>query len=313
MAKGWPVGSIAKFNVAFDEPAYNERCSKKSGWRSNWEAWVPSQGKNITGGSFYMKITESGKLWLVGKILYTNGIAEVTHDDVRIKTKFASQPSTEYRILEKYQKEINETLGKSFYVDGTEDVLLTNDGETKKDVAESEYTVRSMNFKLTDLFDEPVFFAIPKGNNDVNKGFSVKMSSITTLQAELSKAQKEVIADWFGKQLGGATVVLEGERFAVQKYSITASSGPGFTSGFSAGPFITLKDAEDALDKIKEADFSFFPIGNLKAGIDTGYQANLYYNLEQMIDFAKANGVDVSMKKLLELKKGAVTGKQYGL
>ena len=312
MAKDWPVGSIVKFAVRFNEPPSNERCSKKD--YRNWSEWNPDQGAGIQGGSFYMKITESGKLWLVGKIMYTNGIANPTTDYVRIKTKYAARPTAEFEIFEKNNTEIQERINKSYYIEGIEDGIMTNDGKDKTDAKENEYTVRSLNFKLTDLFDEPVFFLVPKGSSNVSEGLSMKMSSLDVLQKELSKEQREVIAEWFGKQLK-AEVELQYDSFKVTKYTVTAGSDTpnGFKSSFTAGPFLNQEDADKVLEALKKMTTSLFPIAKLTAGPDAGYNGTVSYTLDEMITFARGNGIDVSMKKLLELKRGAVAGKKFGI
>ena len=309
MAKDWPVGSIVKFAVRFDEPPYNERCSKKD--YRNWAGWTPDQGAGIQGGSFYMKITESGKLWLVGKIIYTNGIATPTTDYVRIKTKYAARPTAEFEIFEKNEKEILERINKSYYIEGIEDGIMTNDGKDKTDAKENEYTVRSLNFKLTDLFDEPVFFLVPKGSNNVSEGLSMKMSSLDVLQKELSKEQREVIAEWFGKQLK-ADVELQYDSFRVTRYTISAGTDSvnGFRSSFSAGPFLNQEDADKVLEALKKMSTSLFSTAKLSAGPEN---STISYTLDEMITFARGNGIDVSMKKLLELKRGAVAGKKFGI
>lgn len=313
MAKDWPVGSIVKFAVRFNEPPSNERCSKKGG-RNDWESWTPEQGVGIQGGSFYMRITESLKLWLVGKIIYTNGIASPTTDYVRIKTKYAARPTAEFQIFEKNEKEIQERINKSYYIEGTEDGIMSNDGKDKTDTKENEYTVRSLNFKLTDLFDEPVFFLVPKGSNNVSEGLSMKMSSLDVLQKELSSEQREVIAEWFGKQLK-ANVELQYDTFKVTKYTVTAGSdtGNGFKTSFTAGPFLNQEDADKVLEALKKMATSLFPITKLSAGPDSGYNGTINFTLDEMITFARGNGIDVSMKKLLELKRGAVAGKKFGI
>ena len=309
MAKDWPVGSIVKFAVRFNEPPSNERCSKKD--YRNWTGWTPDQGAGIQGGSFYMKITESGKLWLVGKIIYTNGIATPTTDYVRIKTKYAARPTAEFEIFEKNEKEIQERINKSYYIEGVEAGIMTNDGKDKTDTKENEYTVRSLNFKLTDLFDEPVFFLVPKGSNNVSEGLSMKMSSLDVLQKELSGEQREVIGEWFAKQLK-ADIELQYDSFKVTKYSVKCSSDAanGFASAFSAGPFLNREDADKVLEVAKALSTTLFPIAKLEVSPDS---YPISYTLDEMIIFAKANGVDVSMKKLLVLKRGAVAGKKYGL
>jgi hypothetical protein len=309
MAKGWPVGSVVKFNTRFDAPPSNRYVSK-SEYRRGWQRWIPSQPSDVSGGSMYMEITESGKMWLIGKILFVNCTGEVETGMVRIHTDYAEKPTSEFKILQDNQDVIKGWMGKSFYLEGDEDGILSVKGDTKK-VSEGEYIVKSMNFKLTDLFEEPVFFVVPKGSIDVTKGFSVKLSVIDKLPSSLSKEQLEVINDWISKQIG-TDVTFESGIFSIATFSINAQRDEkkGLKKYFSAGPFATIKDAEDVLEEIKKLKFSHFDVSTLKVSRD---YSMVQFTLEEIVSFCRANGVDVSIKKLMELKKGAVTGKRYGL
>jgi hypothetical protein len=313
MAKDWPVGSIVKFNVKFSEPPSNERCSSRSYTGDNWSAWVPAQDSNAQGGSFYMKITESGKLWLVGKVIYTNGIAETPNTYVRIKTKYAARPADDYKIFEKNEEDIKFKLGKSYFLEGNENGIMSGDGKSKTDVKENEYTVRSMSFKLTDLFDEPVFFLIPKGSNDVTRGFYMKSSSLDTLQKEFTPEQREVISEWFAKELK-TEVELNGDNYNVTRYKVVSDRDEtkGFKIGFEAGPFLSMADAEAFIENLKKLKTTMFDTSSLRAFLPS-YGGKQSYTLDEMILLAKSNGIEVSMKKLLELKRGTVAGKKFGL
>lgn len=310
MAKAWPVGTVVKFNARFDEPADNRRISKKEYGR--WSQWSPSQPSGVSGGSMYMEITESGKMWLSGKILYVNCSGVVETGTVRMHTMYAAQPTNEFKIFQKNEDEISKWMGKTFYLEGDEDGILTVAGESKK-VEEGEYIVKSMNFKLTDLYEEPVFFVMPKSGGNVSNGFSVKISSIDTFQETLTAEQREVINDWFTKQLG-SEIELSGERFRIRTYRVTANSdsSKGFPKNYVSQPYFSLKDAEDAIKALKTNKVSFFDPSTLKAEMTSTYDS-INLSLDEMVKFCRSNGIEVSVKQLMQLKRGAVTGKKYGL
>ena len=146
-------------------------------------------------------------------------------------------------------------LFQSFFLDGTEPGIIGHDGEKAIGITEAEYTVRSLNFKLTDLYDEPVFCLFTKGSDaKANKSFSIKLSEINSLTAELSKEQREVIAEWFSKKLDAIITVDSdyNDRFSFSLWRVVGSRNDVFPLDFSAGPFLTKKQAESVLDIIKE-------------------------------------------------------------
>jgi hypothetical protein len=301
MAKAWPVGTIVKSNDIRDTSTKNYR---------GWDSWRPSQAPGAEGGKFYMRITESGKAWLVGKIIYQNCItAPIPSDEIRFRVTHAESPSAEFRIFERNKEEISKLMNKSFFIEGTEAGIMGNDGEKAKNITENEYTVRSLNFKLSDLYDEPVLCLFAKNNND--KNFSIKMSELESLTKELSSEQREVIGEWFAKKIG-AQIELSGENFRIQTYTVYASSTDPFPSSFSAGPFISTKQAQDFLDNLKKEDHTMFSTSELKVNSTSSYSLPSL-NLEQLIKFAKGVGIETTMKELLALKRGAVTAKKFGL
>lgn len=301
MAKAWPVGTIVKSNDIRDTSSKNYR---------GWDSWRPSQASDAEGGKFYMRITESGKAWLVGKVIYQNCITSAPpSEEVRFRVSYAEAPSAEYRIFEKNKEELSKLIGRSFFIDGTEAGIMGNDGEKAKNITENEYTVRSLNFKLTDLYDEPVLFLVQKNNSD--KNFSIKMSDLESLTKELSTEQREVIGEWFAKKIG-AQIEVYGENFRIQTYTVNASTSAPFPSSFSAGPFISSKQAQDFLDNLKKEDHTMFSTVELKVNATSSYSLPSL-DLEKLTKFAKALGIETTMKELLALKRGAVAAKKFGI
>lgn len=304
MAKSWPVGTIVKCNDIKD-------CSKSS-YGNKWSSWRPSVAEKIQDPSFYMKITESGRSWLVGRIVYTNGLTEYvgTGDLYRFRTVHASTPTSEYKILEKDKEEIEKYMNKTFFIEGDEPGIMGNDGEKASSLIPSEYVIRSLNFKLSDLYDEPVFVLFSKSNN--SKNFSIKLSDLESLTKELSKEQREVIAEWFGSKLS-CGIELQGDRFKIFTYKVIASSDDVF-KGFSAGPFLNKDQAESFIEKLKKEKITAFnPAGLRITSSESWSSDNITLNIDELIRFAKAAGVQTTMKELLNLKRGAVTGKKFGL
>jgi hypothetical protein len=301
MAKAWPVGTIVKSNDIRDTSSKNYR---------DWSSWRPSQAAGAEGGKFYMKITESGKAWLVGKVIYQNCITDtIPTDDVRFRVTHAESASPEFRIFEKNKEELSKLMNKAFFIEGTEAGIMGNDGEKAKNITENEYVVRSLNFKLTDLYDEPVLFLVAKNNSDRN--FSIKMSELESLTKELSSEQREVIGEWFAKKIG-AQLEVAGEKFRIQTYTVNASTSSPFPSSFSAGPFISSKQAEDFLDKLKKEDNTMFSTAELKVNATSSYSLPSL-DLESLTKFAKALGIETTMKELLALKRGAAAAKKFGI
>lgn len=304
MAKSWPVGMVVKCNNTSDlSSAYS---------RGKWSSYRPRVAEKIEGGGFYMKITESGRSWLVGKIMYTNGFTELppSAEEVRFRTIYAETPTDELKIFEKNSSDIASYMNKVFFIEGDEPGIMNNVGEKAVGISESEYVIRSLNFKLTDLYDEPVFVLVSKTNS--NKTFSLKLSDLDKLTKELSTEQREVVAEWFSKQLD-ANVTVYGTQFQIDHFNVRSNSGDAFPASFQAGPFINTKQAEDFIKSLKSEKHTLFNPTNLKVEPVTASYSKSNLSLEQLIAFSKAQGIEITMKQLLTLKRGATTAKKFGL
>jgi hypothetical protein len=304
MAKSWPVGTVVKCNDIKD-------CSKSS-YGNKWSSWRPSVAEKIQEPGFYMKITESGRSWLVGRIQYTNGFKEYvgTGELYRFRTVHASTPTSEFKIFTKNEEEIKGYMNKAFFIEGDEAGIMGNDGEKASSLIPSEYVIRSLNFKLSDLYDEPVFVLFSKTNN--NKNFSIKLSDLESLTKELSKEQREVISEWFASKLS-CGIELQGDRFKIIIYEVTASSDDIF-KGFSAGPFLNKTQAESFIEKLKKEKITTFNPASLRVTApDSWSSQHITLNIDELIRFAKAAGIEITMKELLNLKRGTVTGKKFGI
>jgi hypothetical protein len=155
---------------------------------------------------------------------------------------------------------------------------------------------------------EVVVFIKAKGR-DVT--FNAPLSIVEGYSKELSKEQREVIAEWFAKELGGADITVRGDEFQIKKWKIIAQQTKGYPSSFNAGPFVTEKQAKDVLDAItKMNEYSLFEPSAAK--IDTDW-SSMNFGLDALIDWAKTVGVKTTMKELLDLRKGAVSAKKFGI
>ena len=302
MAKAWPVGSIVKCSTAL-------KLGIKSSW-SDWNrggsTWTPQQAAKTEGGIFYMKIKNSGREWLDGELLYTNCCTErFDGSDVRLNVKYAELPGEEFKVLQKNDEKLKELKDKLFFMDGTEANIMDVEGN-KKSIDSAEYKITGYNFKLTDLYDQPVLFLVSK--NDRSKHLCMKLSDIESLTKELTREQREVIVDWYKSKLG-ADIQLKGTNFEISTWKIYSTSYAGFPKTFSAGPFLTSKQAKEFMEELKKEKNTLFNPANL----DIQSESTASLDVEALIKFSKNIGIETSMKELLELRKGAVIGKKFGL
>lgn len=313
MAKSYPVGSVIKISQENVGGKGLGRSTTGSS-RDHRSKLSPKQAKGAEGGLFYMEIKMSGRAWLEGPILYTNCLLNDQSEIgywAKASTAHAEPIGDEYRIFKKNEDKIKAVMKKSFFLDGSEKGIMSNDGKTAT-VNEAEYLATGLNFKLTDIYDEPVIFLIKKGSHYgvSGEGLSIKLSDIDALTKELGTEQKEVIASWFGQQLK-CDMTVSGDRFYADNYIIQASdnSRGEYPQGFNAGPFMNREQAQEALDVIKKAKMSFFNPDKLDV-IQTGRKD---FNLETLIAYARTLGIKTTMKALLDLKKATIAAKKFGL
>jgi hypothetical protein len=306
-AKSYPVGTIIKVSN-------KNQLGKNQGGR--WQTFYPEQVSGVEGGLFYMEVKNSGRIWLEGPIVYNNCL---TNDNIstytaRVSSDNAEPAGDEFRIFKKNDAEIKKIMNTSFFLDGSEPGIMSNDGKAITTVPEAEYTVSGINFKLSDLYDEPVMWLKKKSggrsSTTATAGFSIKISDLTVATKELNNDQKEIIAEWFAKQLD-ADIVSTGDKFQISTFKIYTSDNGVYPAAFSAGPFINEKQAKIYLDLLKKEPMTLFNVTNLKIDSDRYSKSNL--NIEEMIAFSKTLGITTTMKQLLALKKGAVTAKKFGL
>ena len=304
MAKDWPVGSIVKCTDI------NDLSKTTSTYSDKWVSWKPTGYLPSGESSFYMKITESGRTWLVGSFLYSNGIMQSKVEawgKFRFRTKYAAKPSDDLKIIEDNKAEINKYLGTSFFV--SEDAIIMSNSGEKANIKEGEYLADSLNFKLTELYGEPVFILFSKTNSYNN--FSIKMSDLNSLGKEFSQEQREVVAEWLAKQTG-ANVSVKRSNYVIQNYYVKSKSGE-FPSSFSAGPFISKKQADEYAEYLKKEKITLFNPLALKTETGNSYSDEVMMTTEELIKFCNTLGIKTSLKDLLNLRRGAVTGKKFGL
>ena len=182
-AKNWPKGSIAKVSAKENLGQYRYR----------WDTFRPSQKSGAEGGLFYFKIENSGRKWIEGSILANNCLTNASPKEiktVRVPSSALQDPGPEWVYIEKALPA--NLMGKSFYLDGNESGLMTISGKNAT-IKEGEYEVEGFNFSLSSQLKEAVFFLKAKGREEE---FYASLSSIQNFSKELSKDQKEVIAEW---------------------------------------------------------------------------------------------------------------------
>ena len=304
MAKGFPPGTIIKVTNP-KQLGYSQY--------NDWRTFDPKQAKGADGGLFYMLVKDSGRKWLEGPIIYSNCLtnSDISSYKGRVATTSAESPGDEYRIFKKNEALISAVMKKSFFLDGSETGIMSNDGKTTS-ISEAEYSASGVNFKLTDLYDEPVIFFMKKagGKSGTPDGFSIKLSDINSLTKELSDDHKTVIAEWFSKELK-EEIEIQGDKFRIMHYKIVTTDTGSYPASFSAGPFTNEEQANKILDILKKETVTLFSPTNLKVQQESYSRSNL--NLEEMINYAKTVGITTTMKQLIALKKGAIAGKKFGI
>jgi hypothetical protein len=295
-AQNWPTGSIAKVTSKLN-------LGKES---YGWSTFTPDQAAGAEGGVFYMKITHSGRKWMEGPIIAGNCLKNVDFSKARADKAVLETPGPEYSIFVKDKIFEKGILGKSFFLDGNETGMIDMAGNSKS-ISEGEYIAKSLNFKLTAEQKETVVYMVSKTRNE---WFNATLSDLEGFSKELSKDQKEVIAEWFAKELGGAQIDVD-DKFRISQWYVKASSSKGYPSTFSAGPFVNEKQAKEIMEATNKLNkYSLFDPEQAK--VETTW-SKIDLTLDQLIDWCRTVGVKTTMKELLALRKGAVAAKKFGV
>lgn len=315
--KQWPESTVAK-------AIYNDRLGKyvdSRGWKWQWQTFKPTRLDTAQEDVFYLEIKKSGKTWIEGTMMFPNSLETSSSGDgyspdllegryqVRVDKNYLRKPGPEYKIFNDAGVVEKKLLNKKFFIEGTEDGLLDiTDGKTVK-VKEGEYRIIGYNYLLTNRFKKPVLTA--ETRSGTKQTFSCTVETFESFGAELSSAQRTVIAEWFANKLGDAEITLNGSEFVIKQWFIKASQYKGYPTSFSAGPFVNKKQAELVLDSIKKINkYSLFDPD--KADVETTY-STVRLELPALIDWCGTIGVNTTMKQLLDLRKGAVAAVDYGI
>jgi hypothetical protein len=315
-AREWPEGMIvkAKFNDRLGKYVSGRRYGR---WE--WSSFRPYRLDDTQEDVFYFEIKKSGKTWIEGRMLYPNclrndgsssdgfspELMEEGRSQVRVDKQYVSAPGPEYQIIKNAD---SATLNKKFFIEGTEDGIMDMEGKTTT-VKEAEYRIIGVNFKLSVQFKTPVYMA--EARDGANKPrFNATAETIAGFGEELTRQQREVIAEWFQKELGG-DIELRGNDFSIAQWYVKAPQYKGYPSAFSAGPFVNEKQADSVLDSIKKINnFSMFNPD--KAEVEKSYSRTTV-ELPALIDWCQSIGIKTTMKQLLALRHGAVVGKDFGI
>lgn len=328
MAKGIDPGHIYRVNTVHNLGISN------SG--HDWSKLVPKKKDNDGGeGYFYFEVKKSGAKWIEGPILYANCLSSYSeggdgryrtgwenyevHDIIgkwiRVHKSDCSEKGKEFDIFQKDREEINKAVKKVFFLDKEDsDKVIDMKGEKVEDVQEGEYRVRSLNFELSQKLGKTVVFLVKKGAKDGN-GFCAELEKLTGMTKELGTEQREVIAEWVGKKIG-AEIDLDrsnNDNFKINTYEIKSPKSGNYVSEFECGPFTTKKQADDALEVLKKLEYPPFDVENLSVSKKTGWNDAIKVNLEGLVSFARTCGLETTIRDLMVLKRGAVTGKRLGI
>lgn len=308
MAKAYPKGSYVKVT------SFRNLGLKSGIWRNYMI--VPEAGSGAgDSGYFYIKIENSGRLWLEGKMFFPNSLRNVDdgirgtpiYNDVRCQVSGAENPGPEFKYFQDNLTELEKLARQKIPLDGDEDFLMDASGK-KMEVSSGQYNVQGFNYALTVEMKEPVLYITKK-----NREFAyVKMSDIAKVDKDDSPESKKTIANWFTRNLKTEVVYNEdSDGYNVTTYKITGR-------GFFAGPFLSKEAAEDALKAIEKTlgdeystvlSSSSSPLQVVKNS--PGYGD--HKTLDHMIEVAKKLGVKVSLRDLLLKKKGETSARKLGI
>lgn len=316
--KQWPEGTIAK-------AIFNDRLGKyvdSRGWKWQWQTFKPTRLDPAQEDVFYIEIKKSGKTWIEGTMMFPNSLENSSSSSdgynpellggryqVRVDKTHLRKAGPEFKIFTDAKLDEKTLLDKKFFIEGTEaGILDITDGKSTK-VKEGEYRIIGYNYLLTNQFKQPILTAESRSGD--KQRFSCSAETFGTFGAELSTAQRTVIAEWFAKKLDDAEITLNGSQFVIKKWHIKASTFKGYPESFSAGPFVNKKQADLVLESIKKINkYSLFDAD--KAEVETTY-STVRLELPALIDWCNTIGVNTTMKQLLDLRQGAVTGHKFGL
>jgi hypothetical protein len=307
MAKDFPVGSFVKV-VATRPVGYNS---------GRWSDYYIKQEAGISNddGFFYIKIENSGRLWLEGKMVFPNCLtSEVNrYYKYRATVKGVARPGDEFKILEPQMSKIQEMMDneKQFLMDGDESYITDAEGKNIK-VKSGRYFIKGVNYGLTINMKEPVVYLKSRSGNY----FCCTLASLEGAEDEDSPESKKVIAEWFSKNLKADVTWDESrDRYVIETYEINGG-------GFEAGPFINKETANEYLEKIKDSikDTHVLTLGTddevdlskIKIVKREGYYSTRR-TLDEMVKIAEKIGVKVSLKELMGKKKGNIQAKKLGL
>lgn len=307
MAKAYPTGSYVKVT------SFRNLGMKAGTWRNYTIA--PEQGSRIgDSGYFYIKIENSGRLWLEGKMFFPNSLRKVNvgirgesiYNEVRCQVSGAEKPGPEFKYFQDNLAELEKLAGQKIPLDGNEDFLMDSSGK-KLEVSSGQYNIHGFNYELTVEMKEPVLY-IKKNQEHAY----VKMSDIANVDKEDSPESKKTIANWFTRNLKTEVDYVEdNDRYIIATYKISGR-------GFSAGPFLSEEAAEDALKVIEKTVGDEYSTtlsssnGPLRV-IKNAPGNNDGKTLDQMIEVAKNLGIKVSLRELLSKKKGETSARKLGI
>lgn len=284
------------------------------------------RGVDPDDAKFYMRVTDNSTKYMHGEMVFTNCSASWA-GKLRMHGNNADLPGKEWNYIQPKFDEIKELANKNWFIHGDEEVFMDIEGN-KVNLKQGNYQFkgRSLNFKLTREFKEPVL-AINLERKE-SELFYVKLSDIKNLSSELTSTQYEAVADWF-KENTGMEVTKDWKNFKVKQLFILIDEGSKEDFLYRsragkryrkvlAGPFINIKQAEEQLEHFKKMEGATF-YDKTKLIVDektsSSYSDTPDYisaTLDELVAFVRANNVEVNMRDILTGKKAAVAFKNFG-
>jgi hypothetical protein len=316
--KIYPKGEILKCTHFDSDTSANGRTFK-------WADMRPLPGLDGNETKFFFEVTGNSTKFINGRMLYMN-CATNSYGNFRMHGRNAELPGKVWDIISPKRKDIDALRGKVWFMHGDEDQFLDLEGKAIK-ISEGNYTFNglTLNFGLTKQFNEPVLVFVSQ--KSAQKGFCIKLSDVDSLSKELSPEQNETIADWFIENTD-MNVRYAGGSFYIKRYVVvTKDPDEDFvitdTTSYKvgknvAGPFVRRSDAENVLKVMKEVKgVSLYDKKSLEVSVE---QQQTYgrgdvesqMTLEALVNFVRANGIEVEMRSLLKGKENEAALKGLG-
>lgn len=287
--------------------------------------WDSLPGTDLDEPKFFFEVIANSTKFIQGRMLYANCSTTVI-GNFRMAGKNIELPGKLWDIISPKRKDIDALRGKVWFMHGDESQFMDLEGKSIT-VPEGNYTFNgyTLNFSLTKQSNEPVLvFMSQKGGR---KGFCIKLSDVDSLSKELSTEQNETIADWFIENTDLNVRYASGSFYIKRYVVVTKDPDEDFiitdTTSYKvgknlAGPFARRSDAENVMKVMKEAKgVSLYDKKSLEVSVEQQQSygrgdVESQMTLEALVNFVRANGIEVEMRSLLKGKENEAALKGLG-